>query len=90
MTYYRTVTSKGQVTIPAAIRKRLNIKAGQLVPFSIDKKGNAVIEPVPDIEAIREANRRFMKDRGLKPVTDEQIDEIMAEAAIKRYKRSLP
>jgi AbrB family looped-hinge helix DNA binding protein len=28
-----TLTSKGQITIPAAIRKRLGLKAGQILDF---------------------------------------------------------
>jgi antitoxin PrlF len=31
-----TLTSKGQVTIPAAVRKRLNLKKGDMVAFSIE------------------------------------------------------
>lgn len=36
-----TVTSKGQIVIPAAIRRHLNIKKG--VRFSIFERGNQIV-----------------------------------------------
>lgn len=38
-TYSSTVTSKGQATIPAPIRKKLNIKAGEKLIFEEDGQG---------------------------------------------------
>ncbi len=46
-----TVTAKGQVTIPAAIRERLGIRPGDQVRFSC-QDDNIIIRPVvQDIEA---------------------------------------
>jgi AbrB family looped-hinge helix DNA binding protein len=39
-----TVTTKGQVTIPKAIRDRLGLKPGSRVVFSLDGEGRAVLE----------------------------------------------
>lgn len=39
------ITSKGQVTLPAAIRKKLNLKAGDRIAFSL-KDNKIVAEPV--------------------------------------------
>ncbi len=50
MIYSATVTSQGQVTIPAPIRKNLGINGS--VNFIIEK-GRVFIEPVPDIFALR-------------------------------------
>jgi antitoxin PrlF len=38
------ITVKGQVTLPAAIRKRLNVKPGDRVIFR-EKDGDIVVEP---------------------------------------------
>ncbi len=44
-----SVTSKGQTTIPADIRRELNIKPGDHVSFSIEA-GRAVLEKVVAID----------------------------------------
>jgi antitoxin PrlF len=38
-----TVTSKGQVTIPKAVRDRLNIKPGSQVDFELTTDGRVVL-----------------------------------------------
>jgi antitoxin PrlF len=38
-----TVTSKGQVTIPKAVRDRLNIKPGSQVDFDLTPDGRVVL-----------------------------------------------
>jgi len=40
-----TVTSKGQVTIPKAIRDALELEAGDRVAFRVDEDGRVVLEP---------------------------------------------
>lgn len=44
MHYVRTMTSKGQVTIPAAIRKALGLKPRDKLAFRIDE-GGVRLEP---------------------------------------------
>lgn len=41
----RTVTSKGQVTIPKQIRDRLGIEAADKVTFVIDESGRVELRP---------------------------------------------
>jgi AbrB family looped-hinge helix DNA binding protein len=41
------VTSKGQLVIPARLRKRLKIKKGTVVAFSEDN-GRLILQPVTD------------------------------------------
>jgi len=48
MFYPATVTSQGQVTIPAPVRKALGIAKSTRVNFTLEKK-RAVMEPEPDI-----------------------------------------
>lgn len=42
-----TLTSKGQVTIPKAVRDALGLATGDSVVFHV-KDGRAIIHPVPD------------------------------------------
>lgn len=46
-----TITSKGQVTIPAEMRKRLGLKAGDQVGFISDDEGIRVVPREHRIEA---------------------------------------
>lgn len=41
-----TVTSKGQLTLPSALRKRFGIQKGSRVRFSIPADGPVEVEPV--------------------------------------------
>ena len=40
-----TITAKGQVTIPKAIRERLGLSEGDKLEFSIDDSGCIVVRP---------------------------------------------
>ena len=39
-----TVTSKGQVTLPATLREKLGIRAGSKLDFSISPEGHLEVE----------------------------------------------
>ncbi len=41
-----TITSKGQLTLPKKIRKKLNVHSGDKVEFLIDEDDNVLILPV--------------------------------------------
>ncbi len=41
-----TVTQKGQVTIPQAVREKLQIDYGNKVEFSLNEQGQVVLQPV--------------------------------------------
>ena len=41
-----TVTSKGQITLPSELRKRLGLEKGSRIRFSIPASGSVQIEPV--------------------------------------------
>jgi antitoxin PrlF len=40
-----TLTSKGQVTIPKAVRERLGVKVGDRLVFRFDRDGRLVVAP---------------------------------------------
>lgn len=47
MSFEATVTSKGQLTIPKAVRERLDIEPGQTVLFRFDDEGGVRLVNVP-------------------------------------------
>lgn len=83
--HYATVTSKGQITVPKAVRETLAIYPGDKIVFSIDK-GTVEIDAIStDIEDLIGS---------IKPLTDrdpgdfdELIDEAWSEAALERWRR---
>ncbi|MDR3070673.1 MAG: AbrB/MazE/SpoVT family DNA-binding domain-containing protein [Propionibacteriaceae bacterium] len=63
MTHTSTITSKGQVTIPAEIRREFGFNPGQLVTFRVEE-GNVLIEPPPRLEEVRARLQSEMKRKG--------------------------
>lgn len=70
------VTSKGQVTIPKAIRDALGLKPGDRVVFLQQPDGRVVVEA--ETIDVREL-RGMLKHQG-RPVTVEEMDEAIARA----------
>jgi antitoxin PrlF len=70
-----TVTSKGQVTIPKAVRDRLNLKPGSAVDFDLTPGGQVVLTKVGKKAAVPKS--RFARFRGIVK-SDMTTDEIMA------------
>lgn len=55
LTETATVTSKGQVTIPKAIRDRLGLDEGTEVEFVVDEAGELAVRPTePPMERLRD------------------------------------
>ncbi len=67
-----TVTSKGQVTIPKAVRASLGIEPGHSVAFEMDGAGRVVLTRVGTPPPSRFERLRGSADAGL------STDEIMA------------
>ena len=66
-----TITSKGQTTLPVALRIKLGIpKCGGVLYVDLDEqKGEAVITRPMSIEALSERTSQYIKP-GTKPVLD--------------------
>ncbi len=76
-----TVTSKGQVTIPKAIRDFLKVKSGDLIDFLIDREGKVVVRA----GTVHVGELRGILHRpGRKPVSLEEMDEAIARHHGKR------
>lgn len=95
MTYTTTMTSKGQITVPVAIRKKLGLKPGEQI--AINLKGNtATIEAYDWRAGMVDIQRRMqshLKKQGITPLSDEELDAAINDAAQaaawERYQRSL-
>jgi len=73
-----TVTQKGQITLPAEIRKRKGIKPGDKVQVS-EEKGEIKVKPIADFFSFKGA----LKGRKLPSKKD--MEQIAAKEAVKRY-----
>ena len=77
-----TVTSKGQVTIPKAMRDQLNLAPGDKVKFFLQPDGRLVILPKLPITALKGMVRPIGR-----PVSLEEMDAAIAKGATRRFKR---
>ena len=59
-----TVTTKGQVTIPKAVRDFLGIGPGSVVSFEVDEDGRVVLRKVDRQDTAVHQTSRFAKLRG--------------------------
>ena len=79
-----TMTSKGQITIPAATRSKLQLMPGSKIDFVENEAGEIVLRPVVgDIRRLR----GVVKYAG-PPVSVEDMNKAIGEAAAESYRRS--
>ena len=77
-----TVTSKGQITLPKAVREVLQVDAGDQIDFVISRSGEVIVRPVSlDVTELR----GLLARRRQRPVTVETMNAaIVREHARKR------
>ena len=76
-----TLTSKGQLTLPKAIRDRLHIDAGDTVDFVIDANGDVHVRAGRfDARDLR----GLLRKPGRKPVSLEAMDDSIRAAHARR------
>ncbi len=74
-----TVTSKGQITIPAKVRRKLGLEAGNKV-FFFDSGEDVVMKkssPEAALEAIQEVLAPLAREQGI--LTDEDVMALVKE-----------
>ena len=76
-----TLSSKGQATIPKAVRERLQIKSGDRFKFFFHPDGVIIL---PKISTAR---LKGMIPRPAQPVSLEEVDRAIAEGATERFRR---
>lgn len=80
-----TVTDKGQVTIPAAVRERLRLRRGHKVRFTIENSSLATMAPVET----RLSDLAGLLGKPKRSVTLEEMDEAIRQGAVDRYLRAV-
>ena len=72
MTYSATISSKGQILIPAPIRKRLALKnSSQSLIIKFDDFTDSIVISKPtDMEALSNRLTAQIKKKGIKPLLD--------------------
>jgi AbrB family looped-hinge helix DNA binding protein len=77
------ITSKGQITIPVDVRRRLGLGAGDRIEFVEIEKGLFAIRPATgDVRALK-----GMIKAPAKPVTIEDMNEAILDRAVERSRR---
>ena len=76
-----TLSSKGQATIPKAVRDRLQIKSGDRFKFFFHPDGVIIL---PKISTAR---LKGMIPKPAQPVSLEEIDRAIAQGATERFRR---
>lgn len=79
------LTTKGQATLPKAVRDHLGLKPGDRVKFFLHPDGRVFLLPKLPVSAAR----GILKYDG-PPLTVQQMDEAAAEGAAERYRRGSP
>lgn len=77
-----TLTTKGQVTIPKAVRDHLKLETGARVDFVIEDDGTVVLKPVT--RHVRELAGLLYR-RGRRPRSVEEMDEAIGAHLRKRF-----
>jgi len=75
-----TLSSKGQATIPKAVRERLQIKPGDRFKFFFHPDGVMLLPKVPT------ARLKGMIPKSAQPVSLEEIDRAIQEGATERFR----
>ena len=71
-----TITSKGQITVPKAVRDALNVQPGDVLDFVIDERGKVSVRPLRgDVRRLS----GILKRPGQRPVSVEEMDEGILE-----------
>jgi AbrB family looped-hinge helix DNA binding protein len=78
-----TITSKGQVTIPKAIRERLGLAVGDTLEFTVDDEGRIIARPGEAGDGVLGILRDLAPDR---PLSIEQINEAARRGAARTEK----
>jgi AbrB family looped-hinge helix DNA binding protein len=76
-----TLSSKGQATIPKAVRERLQIKSGDRFKFFFHPDGVIILPKIPT------ARLKGMIPKPAQSISLEEIDRAIAEGATERFQR---
>jgi antitoxin PrlF len=81
-----TITSKGQITVPAGVREKLGVKAGDRLHFRFSKSGKLTVTPIHRRSIFDRLDELKLPSIG-RPVTREDIDAAVGEAMEEQERR---
>ena len=81
------ITSKGQITVPAGIREKLGVKAGDPPHFRLTESGKLTVTPIRRRSIFDHLDELKLPSIG-RPVTREDIDAAIEQEVNARYGRS--
>jgi AbrB family looped-hinge helix DNA binding protein len=80
-----TLTSKGQITIPVVVRRKLGLKPGDRIDFVMEASGEVRLKakkrPLADLLGI-------LRGSGKKPLSVEEMHDAVLDAAAEDWSRS--
>jgi len=80
-----TLTSKGQITIPVVVRRKLGLKPGDRIDFVMEASGEVRLKakkrPLADLLGI-------LRGSGKKPLSVEEMHDGVLDAAAEDWSRS--
>ncbi len=82
-----TITSKGQITVPAEIREKLGIKAGDRLHFRLTDSGKLTVTLIRRRSIFDHLDELKLPSIG-RPVTREDIDAAIEQEVNARHGRS--
>lgn len=74
-----TITSKGQITLPKALRDQLHLSTGDRIEFIVEE--NNVVRLIPRLASVK--NLKAMLPNPEHPVSLEQMDKAISDAVVK-------
>jgi antitoxin PrlF len=80
-----TMTTKGQVTIPKAVREHLGVDAGDRLDFVIQDDGTVVLTPIT--RHVRELAGLLYRPGRQRPISVREMDEGIAERMRAKFGR---
>lgn len=83
MTHSANLTSKGQVTVPVSIRRRLGLKPGEPVRFRLTSTNQVVIEKNDwreDLNTLHQEVAVQLKKKKVRTLTSEELDQEIDQA----------
>ncbi|PZA09093.1 AbrB/MazE/SpoVT family DNA-binding domain-containing protein [Rhodopseudomonas palustris] len=81
-----TVTSKGQVTLPAPIRERLGVAAGDRLDFDLSASGKLTVTAVKRRSIFENFDEVQLPPRG-RAATRKDIDDAIAATVARKFPR---
>ena len=85
--FLATLTSKGQITVPAEMRKAWDLKPGDQLAFGPLGKSSTKVEPLRKRSIFERLDELKLPDIG-RSFTQQDIDDSVAEAMREKFGRS--